>query len=98
MNNYLASGRHITVVSNRNIRSGEIYVDDALYGVACVDADAGEALTISTKGVFKIPLPGSLKAKTGSPIKAKPDGSLSTTEGVTIGVVIDKASNAVLLK
>ena len=99
MKNYIQEGRHITVISQENITSGQVYVDGALYGVATHSATKGGELTIRTDGVYKLTLPAGIKV--GDEVFYKKDQPLAKTGDFKIGVVVSKdfeGYGAVLLK
>lgn len=99
MNNYIQEGKHITIIANENVTSGQLYVDGSLYGVALHSATKGDSLTIRTTGVYKLTLPAGIKF--GEDVYHKKGQPLSKEGDLKIGVVVDTAfegKGAVLLR
>ena len=55
MKNYIQSGDTITVPAPADVKSGSLVVVGDLCGVAEFSAAAGDAVEITTKGVFTLP-------------------------------------------
>ena len=99
MKNYIQEGRHITLVSQENITSGQVYAEGALYGVATHSATKGGELTIRTDGIYKLTIPAGIKI--GDEVFYKKGQPLSKQGDLKIGVVVSKdfeGYGAVLLR
>lgn len=96
MRNFVHIGDNVTIPAPATVTSGEAVKVGSLFGIASTDALTGEALTISTTGVFEMPKVAADAIDVGAPIYWRSsDGLVTTTASgnTKIGVAVSDAGN-----
>lgn len=65
MKNFVQSSDNITVAAPAAVTSGDPVVIGDLFGIACGDAENGATVTISTRGVFSVPVAAAADVSVG---------------------------------
>ena len=94
MKNFVQRGENITVPAPEPIVSGALVKVGNLVGVASTDAEAGEAVSLVTVGVFRLPKVGADNFAVGDPVYLRTSDMLvtGTASGNTrIGVAVEPA-------
>jgi len=58
MKNYIQRGDDLTLAAPYNVSSGDGCLVGTIFGVAAIDAESGDDVDISTRGVFSLPKAG----------------------------------------
>jgi predicted RecA/RadA family phage recombinase len=55
MKNYFQKGAHLDVIAPVNVQAGDLVFVGAIFGVAAIDALAGQTVILTTGEVFELP-------------------------------------------
>ena len=96
MRNFVHIGDNVTIPAPATVTSGEAVKVGSLFGIASTDALTGEALTISTTGVFDLPKVAADDITLGAAVYWRSsDGLVTTTASgnTKVGVAVTAAGN-----
>lgn len=98
MKTFIQNGNIITVTATANIASGDGVLIGSIFGIAAIDAVAGDAVEIATNGVYELPKLSAAVFAPGNPVSwnASTGKAVEPATGmVPIGVAIEAAGNGV---
>ncbi len=91
MKNFIQEGNFLEITPAKQCKSGDLYVEGNLVGVAVTDSNAS-TFTIATRGVFELPK-AKEALKVGQKVYSKAGGPLTATEtdATYIGISLSKS-------
>ena len=96
MKTFIQDGNIITVTAPINVTSGTGILVGSIFGIAAVDAVAGDAVEIGTVGVYELPKLSTAVFAPGDPVSWNANTGkvvVPATGMVPIGVATEAASN-----
>jgi predicted RecA/RadA family phage recombinase len=94
--NFVQTGDTITVPAPADVSSGDLVMVGKLFGVAAFDADSGDDVEITTKGVFTLPKTSAQAWTVGAAVYWDATNSVVTTTSTSntlIGHAVAAAAN-----
>jgi len=96
MKNFVQTGSYISVPAPTDVKSGDLIVVGALFGVAETDATSGAPVVICTEGVYTLPKASAQAWTVGVAVYWDADNKVATTvstDNDPIGHAIAAAAN-----
>lgn len=98
MKNYIQKGDHLDLAAPANVKSGDLVFVGSIFGVAAIDALAGQPVILTTTGVFELPKVAAEALSAGDRVYFDAADGLVTGDDATganalIGVAVQAAAN-----
>lgn len=98
MKNYIQPGDTLTIPAAEAVVSGQVVIAGEIVGIAAGDGAIGDAIDVTTRGVFELPKVGADAIDLGEAVYFDLDSGLATltaTDNVRIGVAVAAAGASV---
>jgi len=96
MKNFIQTGDSVTVPAPANVESGDGVLVGDMFGVAIIDADSGDDVSLQLTGVVELPKTAAEAWTVGASVYwdgAEDEATTVSTDNTLIGVAVKAADN-----